>query len=603
MDNSSTIQLRVPKQDLSKLTFDAATPKKMAQWVEALPKVNVGESSRQIYSAIQEINRFQTDPKTRLLILEEMRHAIHYLCKSLGKHFLNQSIVLSDKESKVANLAQALQNHLAIGYKIILLDTLPLKTSEAAKLRALATHRALTELSGNLLRCYQLYYPTPKGLWREIHQLYSVADYYGILHEPIEDTATKSNMSIEHCYYRTMLLSTARPNQLRQQEIAQLSQTFNIWSQHCQLKTIDQEPEPFIVDLNSDEGAIYFQWNKASIDTNSKSLRYVHMSSLADIIRTRIQTINDNEGVEFSIKMLASPVLRHLLQSWSASSQRAFARTETEGTIALAFGLGAVHHHVSGGQDFSKMLLGGSQALVLEDDDNPFLSTRGNRNYGFQDEVRTGGDVWSLAAVAPTDPNGGFTMNSKKEEKPVNLVQTYECQLIDTSPGGYCLAWDGAAPTQLKTGEIITIKEPGQDQWSVGVLRWIKKMSATSARLGLELLAPHAEALGAKVIQKDGSATEYMRAIRLPELKAIGQPSTLITPQLTFKAGYKVLLNIGGEELRLLLQKEISSTASYSQFEYKILGETVHSTAPDIGTKDPVDSSKDDDFNSLWTSI
>lgn len=594
MDSSSTIQLRIPQQDLASLTFNAASPKKMADWIEALPKVNVGESSRQLYSAIQELNRFKTDPKTRFLILEEMRNSIHYVCKSLGKHFLNQSIVLNEKESKIANLAQALQNHLAIGYKIVLLDTLSLKTSEAAKLRAIVTHRALTELSGNLLRCYQLYYPTPKGLWREIHQLYLLADHYDILDKEIEDKATKSSLTIEHCYFRTMLLSTARPNQLRQQEIAQLSQAFNIWAKHCKLKKLNENPEPFIVDLRSDEGAVYFQWNKESLDTSSSSLRYVKMTDVADVIRTRIQNINDNDGVDLSIKMLAGTVLRHLLQSWSASSQRAFARTTTEGTISLAFGLGAVHHYVSNGQDFNRMLMGGHESLMIQDEDNPFLSNAANRNYGFNEEMRSGGDVWSLQAVAATKGLG-----SGKQSKVQTLFAAYDCQLIDTSPGGYCLEWKGIAPTQLKTGEITAVKEPGQEVWSVAVVRWIKKISNSSAKLGLELLAPHAEAVGSKVIHKDGGTTEYMRAIRLPELKAIGQASTLITPQLTFKAGYKVMLNVDGEEIRLQLVREISSTASYSQFEYKIIGEKLTKATQEDSSSD----SNDDEFNSLWTSI
>jgi len=597
MDSSSTIQLRIPQQDLISLTYDAATPKKMATWIEALPKVNVGESSRQLYSAIQELNRFKTDPKTRFLILEEMRTSIHYVCKSLGKHFLNQSIVLSEQESKIANLAQALQNHLAIGYKIVLLDTLQLKTPEAAKLRATATHRALTELSGNLLRCYQLYYPAPKGLWREIHQLYLLAEHYDILKTEIEDIANKSTLTIEQCYFRTMLLSTARPNQLRQQEIAQLSQAFNIWAQHCQLKTLDKSPEPFIVDLRSDDGAIYFQWNKDSIDMSSKSLRYVQVSTAAEVVRQRIQNSHDNEGIDLSIKMLAATVLRHLLQSWSASSQRAFARTITEGKISLAFGLGAVHHFISDGKDFNTMLLGGRENILLQDASNPFLTNSNNRNYGFSEELRSGGDIWSLKAVDGFNESG---TNQNAQGKVQTVFAAYGCQLIDTSPGGYCLEWKGAAPSQLKTGEIIVVREPEQNTWSIASVRWIKKISSTSARLGLELLAPHAEAVGAKVIHKDGGSTEYMRAIRLPELKALGQSSTLITPQLTFKTGYKVMLNIDGEEIRLQLMQEISSTASYSQFEYKIIGEKPNKTEI---PEDSLADDNDDEFNSLWTSI
>jgi hypothetical protein len=606
MESKTTVQLRVPKQDLLSLTFDGSSPKKMAGWVEALPMVNVGESSRQLYGAIQELNRFKVDAKARFLILEEMRASIHYVCKSLGKHFINQSIVLNEKETKIANLAQALQNHLAIGYKIVLLETLQQKTAEAAKLRTLATHRALTELSGNLLRCYQLYFPTPAGLWREIHQLYTLAEHYGILDEAIEDKVLKSKLSIEHCYFKTMLLATSRPNQLRQQEIAQLSSAFNIWAEHCELKSSDREVSPFVVDLESDEGAVYAQWNKDTLKDKSSSLRYVHVRTLVDIVRERIQNRETEEKVDFSIKVLSPTVLRHLVQSWSASSQRAFARTQTEGTISLAFGLGAVHHFISGGQDFGKMLSGGKETIILEGEDNPFLaSSGGNRNYGFNEEIRSKGDPWALQAVASIEEKPV----SKKAEKVQNTFEAYKCNMVDTSPGGYCLEWNGAAPAQLKTGEIISIQEENQEQWSVGVVRWVKKLSTESLRLGLELLAPHAQAVGAKVVQKDGSTTEYMRSIRLPELKAIGQPSTIITPQLTFKEGYKVMLNVDGNQIRLTLTQEIGATASFSQFEYKILRDkaaAIQDKEEEISEVDiPIleKNEDDDEFNSLWTSI
>ena len=601
MDSSQTIQLRIPKQDIHSLTFDGASPKKMADWVESLPKINVGESSRLLYNAIQELNRYQTDTRNRYLILEEMRLTIHYLCKSLGKHFLNQSIVLDEKASKIANLAQALQNHLAIGYKIVLLDTLNQKTTEAAKLRAIATHRAITELSGNLLRCYQLYYPTPKGLWQELHQLYLLAEHYKILNEVIEDKSTNYNLSIEHCYLRTMLLSTARPNQLRQQEIAQLSLAFNPWSRFCTLKTLSEKPEPFIVDLHNDEGALYSQWNKDSINSTApSSLRYVQVSSLAKELTKILQSPDTRDAQERGIKMLPDTVIRHLIQSWSASTQRAFARTPTEGTLSLAFGLGATHHYISDGQDFSAMMLGDNIKVLVEEEENLFLFGSENRNYGFREELRSGGDVWSLKAVANTGLDSiefkGMKTNPANNLKVETLVPVYECKLIDTSPGGYCIEWNGNAPAQLKTGEITAIKETSQQKWSIAVVRWIKKTSGTSARLGLELLAPYAEACGAKVIQKTGAATEYMRTIRLPELKAIGQASTLITPKLTFKVGYRILFNINGQEVKAQLLKEISSTASYSQFEYRIFGTATAETESEK-------SSQTDDFSSLWTII
>lgn len=611
MDSSAKIQLRVPAQDLQRLTFNGASPKKLAEWIEALPKVNVGETSRQLYSVVQEINRFQTDAKNRFLLLEELRSSIHYVCKALGKHFLNQSIILPEKESKIANLAQALQNHLAVGYKVVIIESLSLKSSEANKLRIQATHRALCELSGNLLRCFQLYYPTPKDLWRELHQLHMLASHYNILDELVDDAQNNQTLTIEQCYIRTMLLGTARPNQLRQREIDNIYRIFSDWSPYCQLRSMEGTPEPFIVNLISDEGPTYSQWaDKKGEDSNKEHYRYVQVNDLAIRLTKSLKASQQAETGEeelLNIRGLSETVLRHLIQSWSASTQRSFARTLTKGDIGLAFGLGAIHHYISGGRDFNQMLLGGDDNIVIEDEDNPFL--RGNQGTGFRDELRSGADVWDLQSVTVGNLGGGkiaSVMDGLSTtagathtggHKVQTLFPSYQCQLIDTSPGGYCIQWDGAAPQQLKTGELVTLKEAAQSIWSIAVIRWIKKMSNKSARLGLELLAPHAEACGAKVIQKTGGSTEYMRCIRLPELKAIAQPSTLITPHLTFRAGYKVLVNISGQEVRTQLLKEITSTASFSQFEYKIIGGRKNEAVK------PDDSEAGDEFSSLWTSI
>ena len=115
---ADNLRLKIPSQDLSMLSFCSAQPKRLQEWVDGLPQMNIGECAKQLYAAIQEINRFQTDSRTRLQMLEILRDPIRYVCKSLEKHFLNKAVILPPKESKIANLAQALQNHLATGYKI-----------------------------------------------------------------------------------------------------------------------------------------------------------------------------------------------------------------------------------------------------------------------------------------------------------------------------------------------------------------------------------------------------------------------------------------------------------------------------------------------------
>ncbi len=146
MPNSAEqTSFKLPPQDLDVLSFSSPQPKKVREWVDSLPQMNVGESAKRLYSAIQELNRLKSDAETRFQLMEILRGPIHYICDSLEKHFLNKSVVLPPKEAKIASLAQALQNHLSAGYKAVTLQCLArvkVGDKEAKKLCLLAIHRA-----------------------------------------------------------------------------------------------------------------------------------------------------------------------------------------------------------------------------------------------------------------------------------------------------------------------------------------------------------------------------------------------------------------------------------------------------------------------------
>jgi len=101
------------------------------------------------------------------------------VCRALGKHYLNQALVLPDKARRVASLAQALQTHLAAGYKLAAVRGIRrLNERDGKTLVASSIHRAITAQTDNLVRSYQLYFPTPRHLWLELHQLFLLAEMH-----------------------------------------------------------------------------------------------------------------------------------------------------------------------------------------------------------------------------------------------------------------------------------------------------------------------------------------------------------------------------------------------------------------------------------------
>ena len=91
-----------------------------------------------------------------------------------------------------------------------------------------------------------------------------------------------------------------------------------------------------------------------------------------------------------------------------------------------------------------------------------------------------------------------------------------------------------------------------------------------------------------------------MRALMLPALNAIGQPSTLLVPAVGFHSGAKVELVAHGETGKVLLHRKVNGTASFGQYEYR------NATAGSASLGASADGEEKDggeDFDSIWSSL
>ncbi|NPU92870.1 MAG: GTPase [Gammaproteobacteria bacterium] len=609
------LSLKLPPHDLEVLSFSAPNPKKIKEWVEGLPQMNVGECAKRLYAAIQELNRLKTDSETRFQMMETLRGPIHFICKSLEKHFLNKSVILPEKEAKIAGLAQALQNHLATGYKAVCMQLLPRVKNldkEAKKLCQRAIHRAMSEENQVLLRSFQLYFPAPPGFWREMHLLYLIAQRFGMLEQLCDDPEEQSwESSVYEAYERALLLATSKPNQLRQQQIEQVHAAAKHWAKFASVTDAQSTSGLFVIDVMSDAPPVYQSLMKRTALPHN--LRFFDASAISDQLRVMLQLPAGQPHPVATFHMpdrFPADLARILIQAWGVLTERAFTRIDEHGQLTLCLGLSATHYFVSGRADFNKMILGGASVLDVEAS-NRFIQ-RGPTNR--RDTYETN-DVWGPQINRTVQvPDGGTIQynieqhaGEKNAEEKAKYPQ-YQCEVVNTSPGGFCLTWKQDVPPQVKTGEIVGIMENDKNHWSIGVIRWVKQFKNEGARMGVELIAPKADACGTQVVHKKGGVTEYMRTLMLPELRAIGQPATLITPNIAFHVGYKVNISENGAVSKAQLIKQVTSTASFSQFQFKMLvpaAQPAESAAaiPPPPAPAPARSEQDDDFDSIWSSL
>src|SRR5690606_27671897 len=202
-------------------------------------------------------------------------------------------------------------------------------------------------------------------------------------------------------------------------------------------------------------------------------------------------------------------------------------------------------------------------------------------------KLGTGGgpDVWANAfdAQRHTQWEGlplediQFKPSRKVDEpapaEPAESYPSHELPIVNHSPGGYCLSWPREVPAQLQAGELLGIQDSPGEAWSVAVVRWIRQVRGGGTQMGIELIAPHAQPCGVQLVRKSEQNSQYLRALLLPEIRAISRPATLITPRLPFQESNKVVINHNGDETRAVLSRRQTSTGSFSQFEYRVIGE------------------------------
>ncbi|WP_150602652.1 molecular chaperone [Pseudomonas fluorescens] len=576
-------QLRATTPTQTRLSFCEATPRDLKRWIAGLPKANIGETARQLYQGLGELNLLLTPSDNRLQLLELLRPEVYFVCQHLERHFLHQAIMLDERSRKISNLCQALQSHLAIGYKQIVLRIAPKYSKDRAALVSLALQRATHALKGQLVRATQLYSSPPEHLWFELHQLYRTACALQLQQRRVHDdlASLTPELSVEQTYLATLLLGSARCNQLRQNQIARLAEVLEPWSALLKLHPGSPDDGLFAVSAEIDAGPRYRSMFRSE---QKAGLLGFDPQLLVNAIEAHL--LRQHTSTPLAVPAgLSFDTLQHLHATWGQAAERSFQRTVGQGNLTVCVGMSALHFFLGGERTFSDL-----------------LKHPGARAANFNNVVAKGEkDSWSQAFdAAPQSKADEFLpyeeiqydrlVEDENSTDSTPHYPTYALPVINHSPGGYCLGWPQEVPTELQAGEMLGIQDSVSLGWSIAVIRWIRQVRGSGTQMGIELVAPHAEPCGLQLVRSRDDHSHYLRGLLLPQISAIDLPATLLAPRLPFQEGSKVLINTQGEEHRAGLDRRVASTHSFNQFAYRSL-----EAAKNGGSEE--------DFDSLWKSL
>lgn len=601
----------IPKQVArSKDVFDTS-PRAVQKWIQDLPMANLGETSRSIFKALIDTNRMQVKADERMQLLEAIREPLNYVSNSLNKHFIGISFPLPPKNRKIAKLAREMEAEMALGYKIVVRTLAGSKKKSDVKLLTHAMHMAITYLGHVLLKSYQVYAPYPRQLWFELHQMYRYASEMRLLKESAPTLENQKFMAtnIETGYKQALLMTLASPYRFRQEDITRIFTALATLAENAEILNLVDPENPqglFVFNLESDSCPTYFTLYK---EKDYRNCRLLDTSDLAHRIHQQIISLSSPErktNLSNPLEQISESVLKKLVNSWTAMQKRSFSRNQTSSHVDAVLGISASHHYISGEATFSP-----EQLAARQQQGNGLLGNTSNRaSYSSTrvediNDVKQGPDIWEMNYSyaeknnAYRNPNTTTLNTTTAINSNLNYV-IHTLDMVNVSAGGYCLLCQDQCSCIASVGDLISIREKENsdiNQWGIGVIRRMKMTGDDHLEVGVQMLTPNAVATATRLISEDGHKGEYMRSLMLPELRAINQPATLITPNLPFKVGNEVDLNLNDRIMRISLAKKLESTGSFTQYEFSTISE-----AESIDKTEKEDP-QDQDFDSVWSSL
>lgn len=579
-----------PDLNIDKLSLVNANKNDFKNWLTGLSLHNLGDSARQLFITLKELSSLQIDDQLRFDLAEQLRSPIQTIMQSMSRQYYSQSLNLDQRADRIANLVQSF-----LAYQVIVYDAIAERTANQLnnttfsffnakqkkalqQLCAMATHRCASALTNLMFEIQMLYQKLPDGFWTTAHGMYMRALKQEIHQYELEDShnAYVSKLSIERVYIELIIMGVINSNKLRQSEIKAIYNCSEFWSAFVSINQDDSPYQTYSINPHQDTAPVFItKVREATADT-----LFVNTQELFKHFKV-LMSSHPEYAHPAEQKQLSTALRAHLLSNFSSPHERAHKRHSYNGTVDISFGILSAHYYLSGGKSFENII------NIQRDFSLPkeFLAMH---NFGQVD--------------VDLDFESPQHRERKKEQVLQEQTEVYQCEVVNISPGGYCLRWQGDSPTILRTGELIILREPSDNIWHIGLIRWVNQTAAKALEFGLEIISSRGKPCGMRAANKHDEIESFKRAILLPEIQSLNRPATIIAPAFAFHSHQMVYLRYGHEEIQVKLDEKFLITQSFIQFQYSLIDKEFLST--NVEKKHNIDAKPSSSFeDEVWNIL
>lgn len=478
---------------------------RLQEWLTNLPLMDVVETVRLVLDALEALNEQKlAADEQRFQFMEVYRATGQRLFVTLDPLRLRQLALTKAQRQEAIDGVARLLLRIAEGYKLIVVS-LYQSGGQPPPLLGHAINRTLEQLSYALLDSYRFYRPLESFVMAEAHQLYRLARYYGFLNTLVEeDDATHPSFSTAVLYHTSMLLSLTDPHRLAEGEVGLL---FDILMQHADRCRII----PGNSWSGGGEGLFLLDLCTAELPVPCTRLDPpvdVQEPYLLDAT-VALATIRERLAQTPASVRMQSPeamVLRRLLPEASNAEKRREQR-HTDGR-------------------WVKLLLG-------QENIHSYLLHAANK--------------------APEDT------------RPPELSS---CKVLDASNSGMKLAWQEGCIGDARVGDLLGIVEAEGRQQSLrlALIRSIRVYREGGMEAGVQIMHGGLGAVSCCVPDKPDKVA--VRALFMPASETEQFAATLITAKGLYAEGCRLLIDVGGREVRVRAGRRVFDSPVFDRFEF-----------------------------------
>ncbi len=538
------LQLTVPSTASQSDPRTLTTPKETAAWVDDLPYANPLGTAGYLFNALYLLNR---DPKrlnNRHLVVNCYVHPFHNLFKTvraLAKR--QQTGTTHRKERKLARLVEKTNNEMAFGFKRAILEMdLANKQSLPPEITAPLIFNAIDSLSLQLIFSYARYQQVSSNNWKEILQLYLLAENLGVANTAVETPrmALAVDTNIRLIFKRIALIISLDPYRLQQNEIWRTFDYLMNWAPLALLSSFGPNSDPmgcFVIDTRG--GQKIQSYDPDAPPSENTGLLMLDVGPLNVQVNKHRQECNKKGaepilGLEKADPVSAERLLKSMLLSWHMQPRRRHPREERYDWLITASGINNVKRFIDG--EMVEKPIADSHHDDYEITENVTLNERVQTSRSSRDTKRLRQFNVSLSGVGATlHPDEG------------DSVQVGQLVLMESERGD-------------KGG-----------RWVVGVVRRLILRDEETMEIGIQFVQGHIRqaTVRPEVFGMEEKA-DFQPALLLE--RGADNPGVLLTPRMIYHKGREYVVEPdNGTTLRVNANKLLESTCCFDRFEYSII--------------------------------